>query len=74
MCSQTEQLKNRGLTAVNQIVQLMNEIDVLKDQKEELVHQIEAITEDNLDTAATCVLRSDLIIALEAKEAAISHL
>jgi hypothetical protein len=52
----------------------MNEVEALKDQKEELTHEITNIHEDNSDTAATHVLRFDLILAWEAKEVVISCL
>ncbi|KAF9517049.1 hypothetical protein BS47DRAFT_1390104 [Hydnum rufescens UP504] len=68
------QSQNKGFIPVNWIVQLTNEVEALKDQKEELAHEIKNIHEDDSDMAATHVLRFDLILALEVKEVVISHL
>jgi len=63
------QSKNNGLVAVNRIIQLTNEVDVLKDQKEDITKQLKNINEDDRNSATTHVLHSDLIVTLEAKEA-----
>lgn len=68
------QSKNNGLVAVNRIIQLTNEVDVLKDQKEDITKQLKNINEDDRNSATTHVLRSDLIVTLEAKEAVINQL
>ena len=72
--SPIEQSKNKGVLAVNRIVQITNELETLKDQKEDLEKQLESVDDDHRDSAANRALQFDLITALEAKELAISRL
>jgi hypothetical protein len=69
-----EQSKNKGLVVVNQIMQLTNEVDALKDQKDDIAEQLKNINEDDSNSVTTRVLQSDLIVTLEAKEAVIARL
>ena len=73
-CFQLERSKNKGLNAVNRIIQLTNEVQDLKDQKEDLSGQLGCISDNDQDSAATHILWFDLVTALEAKETVIARL
>ncbi|KAF9511209.1 hypothetical protein BS47DRAFT_1364031 [Hydnum rufescens UP504] len=69
-----KQSKNKGIIIVNHIIQLTNEVETLKDQKGDLVKELERIYEDDKDSAMTQSLCFDMISALEAKDTAITWL
>jgi hypothetical protein len=59
---------------VNRIIQLTNEVETLKDQKGDLITELERVYEEDEDLAATQLLHFNIASALEAKDTAIAQL